>query len=121
MRCLTLSVVVVEVNGYTIKAGADLNGAYLRQTDLSRVDLRRATANPGTIWPDGFDPEAAGVYEISSGEDLTRINLSGVDLSGAVADENTIWSIWLGGEQGFDLEANRLAAAWYRRAGVIFR
>ena len=43
--------------------------------------------------------------------------IEGADLSGAVADENTIWP---GGEQGFDLEANRLAAAWARRAGVIF-
>ena len=38
--------VVVEVNGYTIEPGANLAGA---------------TANENTIWPDGFDPEAAGV------------------------------------------------------------
>ena len=41
----------VEVNGYTIEPGADLAGA----------ELKEATANEGTVWPDGFDPEAAGV------------------------------------------------------------
>ena len=43
--------VVVEVNGYTIEPGADLSGA----------DLGGAKANQDTIWPEGFDPEAAGV------------------------------------------------------------
>ena len=40
------SVVVVEVNGYTIEQGANLKGA---------------TANEDTVWPEGFDPVAAGV------------------------------------------------------------
>jgi len=39
MRCLTLSVVVVEINGYTIKAGAYLNGAYLAGVDLTFPDI----------------------------------------------------------------------------------
>jgi uncharacterized protein YjbI with pentapeptide repeats len=74
-------VVVVEVNGYTIEPGADLEGA-----DLSGVDLREANlggarlieanlkgavldkanltgagANDETAWPEGYDPVAAGV------------------------------------------------------------
>ena len=43
--------VVVEVNGYTIEPGADLEGA----------DLDRAKANEDTNWPERFDPKAAGV------------------------------------------------------------
>ena len=71
----------MEVNGYTIEPGAnllvadltganlegaDLRGANLTGADLSRADLVRtvlngATASPLTRWPDGFNPEAAGV------------------------------------------------------------
>ena len=60
------SVVVVEVNGYTIKPGANLGGATLPGAPLTGADLggaklSRASANELTIWPAGFDPEAAGV------------------------------------------------------------
>ena len=48
--------VVVEVNGYTIEPSVDL-----RQADLFGANLTRATANEDTIWPEGFDPVAAGV------------------------------------------------------------
>jgi len=57
-------VVVVEVNGYKIKPGADLERAKLEGADLSGADLARAKAdkNPkNTTWPEGFDPVAAGV------------------------------------------------------------
>ena len=60
------SVVVVEVNGYTIEPGADLAGADLEDADLSGANLYRtrlnsATADEFTTWPKSFDPEAAGV------------------------------------------------------------
>ena len=75
------SVVVVEVNGYTIEPGANLEEAYLTDAwiaeanltganltgaNLKRADLRRANlagaqADEGTQWPVGFDPVAAGV------------------------------------------------------------
>jgi len=80
------SVVVVEVNGYTIEPGANLEGAYLdgvnvvkadlteadlfganltganfRGANLGGVDLKGAKANEDTVWPEGFDPVAAGV------------------------------------------------------------
>ena len=45
------SVVVVEVNGYTIEPGANLKGA----------TLEWAGVDEDTTWPDGFDPEVAGV------------------------------------------------------------
>ena len=45
------SVEAVEVNGYTIEPGANLAGA----------NLIGATVDAETVWPDGFDPEAAGV------------------------------------------------------------
>ena len=53
--------VVVEVNGYTIKPGAYLSGATLTGATLTGADLGGAKANQDTIWPEGFDPEAAGV------------------------------------------------------------
>ena len=50
---------------------ADLTGADLRYANLTRsnlryanlrgADLRGAVANDATVWPDGFDPTAAGV------------------------------------------------------------
>jgi uncharacterized protein YjbI with pentapeptide repeats len=49
-------VVVVEVNGYKIEPGANLTGA-----NLEEAQLYRAVADIDTTWPDGFDPEAAGV------------------------------------------------------------
>ncbi|MDP7599252.1 MAG: pentapeptide repeat-containing protein [Acidimicrobiales bacterium] len=46
----------VEVNGYTIEPGADLNGA-----NLSEANLTGAIADEDTRWPEGFDPVVAGV------------------------------------------------------------
>ena len=45
--------------------GADLSGANLTGANLSRADLRvanlsDATYNTETMWPEGFDPVAAG-------------------------------------------------------------
>jgi len=41
--------------------GADLSGANLSQANLVEVGLSGATADETTIWPEGFDPAAAGV------------------------------------------------------------
>ena len=41
--------------------GADLWGVDLRGVDLRGANLRGARANGRTVWPDGFDPKAAGV------------------------------------------------------------
>ena len=46
----------MEVNGYTIEPGADLEGA-----NLEGANLEGATADKTTLWPKGFDPVAAGV------------------------------------------------------------
>ena len=48
--------VVVEVNGYEIEPGANLSGV-----NLAGANLEAAVANEDTIWPEGFDPVAAGV------------------------------------------------------------
>ena len=58
--------VVVEVNGYTIKPGAKLTKANLLVADLRGANLGgaflyRAKANEDTTWPEGCDPVAAGV------------------------------------------------------------
>ena len=53
--------VVVEDNGYTIEPGANLAKADLNGANLTKADLSRAKANEDTTWPEGFDPEAAGV------------------------------------------------------------
>lgn len=41
-------------------AGAHLEGAHVKGADLEGADLTRATYNKLTVWPDGFDPVAAG-------------------------------------------------------------
>ena len=73
--------VVVEVKGYTIEPranlnGVDLEGANFIGTNLGGANLSEAQlwganleganigepkANEDTIWPEGFDPIAAGV------------------------------------------------------------
>ena len=65
------SVEAVEVNGYTIEpgaklegadlSGADLEGANLGGAKLKGANLEGAEADHYTLWPEGFDPEAAGV------------------------------------------------------------
>ena len=42
-------------------SGADLSGADLGGALLSGVNLIGARANKNTVWPEGFDPVAAGV------------------------------------------------------------
>ena len=66
VHLLARSVEAVEVNGYTIKPGANLTRTDLEGADLTRANLRganldRAVADRNTIWPEGFDPKAAGV------------------------------------------------------------
>ncbi len=56
----------VEVNGYTIEPGANLEwarltGVNLTGANLTGANLTQATADKDTIWPEGFDPVAAGV------------------------------------------------------------
>ena len=56
----------VEVNGYTIEpraslSGANLSGANFSGANFSGADLSGAVANVATVWPDDFDPVAAGV------------------------------------------------------------
>ena len=41
--------------------GANLEGANLEGADLEGTELVGAKANQLTIWPEGFDPVAAGV------------------------------------------------------------
>ena len=50
------SVEAVEVNGYEIGPGA-----YLGRTDFHWLEGTGAKADDGTVWPEGFDPVAAGV------------------------------------------------------------
>ena len=52
--------VVVEVNGYTIEPGACLESANLL-ANLTGANLFRANTYEDNIWPEGFDPEAAGL------------------------------------------------------------
>ena len=72
--------------------GADLSGANLSGADLSDADLcdanltganlygaflAGAIASENTIWPEGFDPDVAEVYEIGPEADLKGANLEG--------------------------------------------
>lgn len=40
--------------------GVDLRGASLKGANLSETRLHKALYDPATVWPDGFDPVAAG-------------------------------------------------------------
>ena len=51
----------MEVNGYTIEPGANLEEANLSGAYLIGANLNWAKVNEDTTWPDGFDPNAAGV------------------------------------------------------------
>ena len=55
----------VDLNGADLNEAnlyeADLNGADLGGALLSRANLIGARANKNTVWPEGFDPKAAGV------------------------------------------------------------
>lgn len=53
--------------------GADLRKARLKGTDLKGANLRNAIYDKETIWPDGFDPKAAGAYFIA--EDIRVFNV----------------------------------------------
>ena len=98
VHLLARSVEAVEVNGYTIKPGANLTRANLKWAKLEGAKLTRAhliRAHLIRANPSRTDLEGA---------DLTRANLRGANLDRAVADRNTIWP------EGFDPKA----------AGVIF-
>ena len=92
----------------------DLTRADLEGANLNGANLTGAKANEDTAWPEGFDPEAAGVCEIRPGGNLTDADLHGANLEGAnlaeanlegaKADGDTKWP------DGFDPVA----------AGVIF-
>ena len=41
--------------------GMDLRGADLTDADISHARFVQARANRATRWPEGFDPQAAGV------------------------------------------------------------
>ena len=50
--------------------GADLSetnlcGADLRDANLIRVDLTGARYDSRTVWPEGFDPRAAGAIKVA--------------------------------------------------------
>jgi isoamylase len=54
--------------------GADLRGAILDGADLLRADLRGALFDRRTVWPEGFEPEKAGVFH--SADDAPTIELT---------------------------------------------
>ena len=79
------SVVVVEVNGYTILAKADLFRANLVGADLRGVNLRRAGLTGTDLT--GADLTGADLAEA----DLTKAKLTGTTLVDLSYNEKTIW------------------------------
>ena len=51
----------MEVKGYEICRYANLGQADLQAAVLTGADLTGAVTDGHTVWPDGFDPVAAGV------------------------------------------------------------
>ena len=49
-------------------ATANLRGANLYQANLEIANLQGAFADNETVWPDEFDPEAAGVTIKTTGD-----------------------------------------------------
>ena len=54
--------------------GADLREANLNGADLREANLRRAIYDSSTVWPEGFDPDAAGAR--TTGNELELDELS---------------------------------------------
>jgi uncharacterized protein YjbI with pentapeptide repeats len=73
-------VVVVEVNGYEIEPGADLEGANLQGADLRWAYLEGADLKGANL--QGADLQGA---------DLRWAYLEGADLKGAKANKETTW------------------------------
>lgn len=80
-------------------SGADLRAARLGGSDFTEAILKGAKYSKRTIWPDGFDPQAAGailVAEYSSAEDnqkgteshAKKLHLHGVKLWNEWRDKN---------------------------------
>ena len=102
----------VEVNGYTIEPGADLQGADLSEADLREANLERAGLAGANL----------------AGNDLTRANLVGADLTGAnfasailacsnrdgVVNEDTIWPDEIAPENAVEDARWALREAWKR-------
>ena len=89
---------------------ADLRGVDFREADLCETDLREASADLTTWWPEGYHPNAAGVRVRPDLENadlrssyLRRADLTGISLRGARANAFTEWP------DGFD----------WRQAGVV--
>ena len=114
VRWLALSVVVVEINGYTIKPGVDLNGAYLAGTNLTLADLNGAYLYEA-------DLHMADLSNASlEGADLRKANLANANLEGVdftfpdvTCEDDTL--TWL---EGADLREANLRGANFAGADL---
>jgi uncharacterized protein YjbI with pentapeptide repeats len=95
--------------------GVNLTYANLTGVDLTGVDLTRAVANGRTVWPDDFDPDVAGVYEIGSGALLGGANLEGANLKEANLEEANLVGAKL---EGANLKWASLYRANLKRANL---
>jgi hypothetical protein len=59
---------------YANLRGADLRGTNLQDADLGGANLRGARYDAGTVWPEGFDPDAAGAIRDEDDEKLGSVH-----------------------------------------------
>jgi uncharacterized protein YjbI with pentapeptide repeats len=52
--------------------GASMDGAQFQDTNPERAQLSRAAANETTVWPEGFDPDDAGIIPFHYPKDSSK-------------------------------------------------
>ena len=60
LNCSSVNLSEVNLSGVNL-SGATLTSVNFHRANLEGANLEGAKANKNTVWPDGFDPVAAGV------------------------------------------------------------
>ena len=61
LNCSSVNLSEVNLSGMNL-SGANLTSVNFHRANLEGANLEGASADVWTVWPDGFDPEASGVF-----------------------------------------------------------